>query len=503
MIGAAMRYCPNDRCPHHLRAEDFATEVNVCAFCLTALVQAPQVAPGAPSGDASSAWVRPAAVTVVAAGVAAALGHVAWGEVFPSHGHRRADGSDAISFDSLGVAPIATAFLLVELASVMTAKGRAARETADGRARMTRNAWIGSALVALAQATALFVSAQQRWSYESVDIEPMFAAQTIGVTIALSALLGFAAVVGLIRAIDRRGLGSGVATVAGVGLVSSLLHALAPARGDEFLPVRGALHLLLGGGVCAATAVVLRRRYTVVRTDTETRPAGYRVAALAPRADVLSMRAPLSGMVPAALAVAAVDQLVSVLGTDPFPSATRNPSGRLLVVGAFACALAVPLARWFNRPSRVAASAGTFGDTRSLAERTADAELVWRAGMRATLAFTITLVAAAISARWMGATVDATAFAFLTALALDLRDEWRLRRAAGSVVALRVESRVATADAACARLALAGVPSAVRNGHLRALTHWFAPHLPMTVLVPESSAVRARDVLAAVTAPSA
>jgi hypothetical protein len=502
MIGDAMRYCPNDRCPHHLRAEDVATEVNVCAFCLTALVQAPQVAPGAPSGSASGAWIRPAAVTLVAAGVAAALGHVAWGDVVPSLGYRLADGSDAVSFGSLGVTPIATAFLLVELASVMTAKGRAARETADGRARMARNAWIGSALVAVAQAATLFISARNvmpDWAQDAADPDPFVAARWL----ALSALLGFGALVGLARAIDRRGLGSGVATLAGVGLIGSLLHALTPARGDELLPLRGALHLLLAGGVCAATAVVLRRRYTVVRTDTETRPAGYRVAALAPRADVLSMRAPLSGMVPAALAVAAVDQLVSVLGTDPFPSATRNPSGRLLVVGALACALAVPLARWFNRPSRVAASAGTFGDTRSLAERTADAELVWRAGMRATLAFTVTLVAATISARWMGATVDVTAFAFLTALALDLRDEWRLRRAAGAVVALRVESRVATADAACARLALAGVPSAVRNGHLRALTHWFAPHLPMTVLVPESAAPRARDVLAAVTAPSA
>jgi len=494
-----MRYCPNDRCPHYLRAEPVAAEVTACPFCLTALVDAPQSAPGEPAGDTSGAWVRPAAVTLGAALAAGVLGRVSFVDLVPS---LRLEGTDPVALGALGVGPIASAFLLVEIASVLTAKGRAARETPDGRARMTRNAWIVSAILAVVQTAAMVLymrSLRPYWAHDGSYVDPSLAAVAIGA----SALLGFGAIVALLRAVDRHGLGSGVAVLAGVGLAHGLVRPHVASFGVEVTALHSAAVLLLAGGVCAATAAILRRRYTVVRTDTTPRPAGYRVAAMTTRADVLSMRAPLGGMVPIVLALAVVNQLVAVAGFDPLPSATRNPSGRVLVLGALACAIAVPLARWFNSPRRVAATAAAFGDTRGAAEREADARLVWRAGLRATLAYTLGLAAAAVSAVWLGAAVDVTSFAFLTALALDLREELRLRRVGGPVTALRVESRVATADAACARLALAGVPAAVRNGHLRALTHWFAPHLPMTVLVPEASAARARDVLAAATAQSA
>jgi len=493
-----MRYCPNDRCPHHLRAEPVAAEVTACPFCLTDLVDAPQAAPGASAGDASGAWVRPAAVTLGASLAAGALGRVAVADLVPSL--RWSDGLDQVTLGALGVGPIASAFLLVEVASVLTAKGRAGRETPDGRARMTRHAWIVSALLAVVQTASMVLymrSLRPSWQHDGPYVDSSWVAIVIGT----SALLGFSFSVALARAIDRVGLGSGVAILAGVGLVHDLVRPHVVTFGAEVTPLHSAAVLLLAGGVCAATATVLRRRYTVVRTDTAPRRAGYRVAAMTTRADVLSMRAPLSGMIPIVLAVAAVNQLVTATGFDPLPSATRNPSGRVLALGALACAIAVPLARWFNSPRRIAATAGAFGDTRGAAEREADARLVWRAGLRATLAYTVGLVAAAVCVVWMGAAVEVTSFAFLTALALDLREELRLRRAGGPLVALRVEARVATADAACARLALAGVPAAVRNGHLRALTHWFAPHLPMTVLVPEASAAQARDVLAAATRP--
>jgi hypothetical protein len=500
MIRAAMRYCPNDRCPHYLRAEPVAAEVTACPFCLTALVDAPQSLPGALAGDASGAWIRPAAVTLGASLAAFVLARVAFVDLVPSL--RWSEGLDQVTLGALGVGPIASAFLLVEIASVLTAKGRAARETPDGRARMTRHAWIVSALLAVVQTASMVLfmrSLQPTWGFDALAVDPSRAALGIGATV----LTGFGATVALIRAIDRRGLGSGVAVLAGIGLMHSIVRPHVVTFGAEVTALHSAAVLLLAGGVCAATAAILRRRYTVVRTDTTPRPAGYRVAAMTTRADVLSMRAPLGGMVPIVLAFAVVNQLVSVAGFDPLPSATRNPSGRVLVLGALACAIAVPLARWFNSPRRVAATAAAFGDARGAAEREADARLVWRAGLRATLAYTLGLAAAAVCAVWLGAAVDVTSFAFLTALALDLREELRLRRAGGPLTALRVEARVATADAACARLALGGIPAAVRNGHLRALTHWFAPHLPMTVLVPESAAARARDVLAAATAQSA
>jgi ABC-type molybdate transport system substrate-binding protein len=45
-----MRYCPNDRCPRHLRAEELGDDVTACPFCLSPLV----VAPRAPGADAKA-----------------------------------------------------------------------------------------------------------------------------------------------------------------------------------------------------------------------------------------------------------------------------------------------------------------------------------------------------------------------------------------------------------------------------------------------------------------
>ncbi|MFO0602730.1 MAG: hypothetical protein U0324_06120 [Polyangiales bacterium] len=489
-----MRYCPNDRCPRHLRAEELGDDVTACPFCLSPLVVAPH-APGADAKAEPAAWARPAAITAAAVAGAVALHQLPL--PFVDTYAVRYGGSVDLSPGTLGVVPVASAFLLVEVASVLTAKGRADRETPAGRAVMARRAWGLSAVLAVVQTGSLWLYLRgvpelfER--HASLDADP----SRLALVACVAILAGFAATVALARAVDRRGLGSGLAVLQGITLASALPSALASPPGDEALPARSAALVLLAGAVAAGTAAVLRRRYAVVRAGEVSVAAGYREAARGARADVLSMRAPLGGVVPVSLAVATFDQLRTFAGLDALPSARTDPSERVLVLGGAACALAVALARWFNDPRRVASIAGGFGDARPVGEREADAWAVWRAGMRSTLAHTGGLAAATVLALRFSSPLDVVAIATLTALALDLAAELRLRRARGPLVALSTEARVAAADAACARLALAGVPAVVRNGNLRALLHWFAPHLALEVLVPAGDVSRARDALGA------
>jgi len=489
-----MRYCPNDRCPRHLRAEELGDDVTACPFCLSPLVVAPH-ARGADAKAEPAAWARPAAITAAAAVGAVALRRLPL--PFAELDALTYAGSVDLSPGMLGVVPVASAFLLMEVASVLTAKGRADRETPSGRAVMARRAWALSAALAVVQTGSMwlyFRSVPELFErHASLDADP----SRLALAACAAILAGFAATVALARAVDRRGLGSGLAVLQGISLAAGLPHAFASPRGDEAMPARTAALLLLAGAVSAGTAAVLRRRYTVVRSGEVNVAAGYRDAARGVRADVLSMRAPLGGVVPVTLVTVAFDQLSALGGLDVLPSTARNPSGRILVFGAAACALALALARWFNDPRRVASSAGSFGDARPAGEREADAWAVWRAGMRSTLAHTGGLAAATVLALRLSSPLDVVAVATLTALALDLAAELRLRRARGPLVALSTEARVAAADAACARLALAGVPAVVRNGNLRALLHWFAPHLALEVLVPAGDVSRARDALGA------
>jgi hypothetical protein len=64
-------------------------------------------------------------------------------------------------------------------------------------------------------------------------------------------------------------------------------------------------------------------------------------------------------------------------------------------------------------------------------------------------------------------------------------------------VAVVVTHGVDTADAACDRLADAGVPHAAINLHLRAALRWLAAYAPISVVVAGEDRARAEAALAA------
>ncbi len=92
--------------------------------------------------------------------------------------------------------------------------------------------------------------------------------------------------------------------------------------------------------------------------------------------------------------------------------------------------------------------------------------------------------------------VDALLLVALVAVGMDLARELRAVVRSGRQRALRVVHRLEDADALSAALGTAGIDSALRGAHHRALYQFFAPFIPVGVLVAEADAERAEVVAA-------
>jgi hypothetical protein len=85
----------------------------------------------------------------------------------------------------------------------------------------------------------------------------------------------------------------------------------------------------------------------------------------------------------------------------------------------------------------------------------------------------------------------------VTAVILDLVAEWRFRRRHGALVPVWPLHRLYAVDPALDLLHAAGIPAHPRSVHARTLLQFFAPYLPVDLLVPEADAARARALLSA------
>jgi hypothetical protein len=77
---------------------------------------------------------------------------------------------------------------------------------------------------------------------------------------------------------------------------------------------------------------------------------------------------------------------------------------------------------------------------------------------------------------------------------MDVVVEIRAHVNYGSLRALRVVNTLDDSDSLCAELEAAGIPTTLRGAHHRALYHFFAPFIPISVLVPATEAERAEFV---------
>jgi len=395
--------------------------------------------------------------------------------------------SAATSVAALGIMPLLVAAALVELACLVTRRGRAFRVSGPtGRRAMWRATAAGAFVIAAIQAIGISMYLSSAGLY----LEPGGLAHLAAV---ISLVTGAALIVGVAAAASRYGLCNGLSAIIAGSLVIEL------AGGSLGLAERVALGELSALPVAAVAACAAAVCVVTIRA------AGRGLILAASPNPIPRFRTPASGALPVteALAVLAVPAAVAGLGLPALDAlaAILSPHGifGLSVALALGVGLAVLFAFLFHQPLRVAAlRARLDGRPSSPGEGLAPSrERVFDAMKDAALYVAALLAAGFAADRLSGgfAALDAVGVAIVTAVILDLRAEWIARRGTRHWVAVWPEPRVYGADAAAEALGRAGVPVHLRGLHHRVLLQLFGPYIPIDVFVPRDRADEARRIL--------
>ncbi|MCK9463004.1 MAG: hypothetical protein M0R80_25560 [Proteobacteria bacterium] len=389
--------------------------------------------------------------------------------------------SPATSIAALGILPFITASILVELACLVTRRGRRLRVSGfEGRRRM----WRATAIVAIVASAVQAIGVSTYLASAGLYLAP--GALAHGVTVATLAA-GTSLLALIAGAASRHGLGNGFSALIAGGLVVELFDSGRVAVSRCAIGDVGPIAILIFAA-CAASVV-----YATVRAARRTAGSGF--------------RAPASGALPAAEA-AAVLALPATLAGFGIPGAERiarilSPDGIpwLAVAALIGVGLAVLFSFVFHQPLRVAAvRARRLGEGTDLERETGLARGKLLAASWRSSAYVAALLAAGfVAASVLGgaAALDVLGIAIVTAVVLDARTEWAAWRAAGDWVPVWPEHRTYAADEALEALAAAGIDAVARAVHHRTLLQLFGPYVPIDILVRRGRADEARRILEA------
>jgi hypothetical protein len=377
----------------------------------------------------------------------------------------------------LGLMPIVTAYILVELIALVI-PGWRRRRHAGSEAR----APLDHAVIALTFALLVFQSWTILKYLEALGSGYGMSEITLGsrVLVVGSLLAGTALFAGVAKLIRHHGLGNGY----GVLLASSwLIHGGWP--WVKLMPLGSSEHVI-GGVTLLVVAIPIAMALR------------WRVGAVGEAA----LRVPTSGVSPISDAGGLV-VLVGLLTTLPLPGVTENALegisyiGRhLSVVIALLLAVTVIWSWAFARP-RVTASLATRVGLSPVSPRT-----FWRAtALSASVLlflFVPTLLPGFTQAFYKDL-MNPLTIGIVVAVGLDILDDLRARR-----VALEPAwslQHAQHADLVAHDLASAGIPCVLASANLRTLFAFFAPFVPIDVLVPAEHVPAARVRIAALLAP--
>jgi preprotein translocase subunit SecY len=358
--------------------------------------------------------------------------------------------SPRLSAFALGVMPVVSASLLVEIAALCVPRWRALRTGGPaGRHRLwSATAWL-ALLLGVVQSLSIASYLQSARSLEE-DV------RLSRLVVVLTLVGGTCVLVAAAELLDRFALGGGFALVVTASLVSSVAPLVA--RVGELSVNAGPAGTLplLPPLVAAVAGVVFFLRW---------RPARGGVVSTLPL--------PASGLIPAQWAATAVG-----FGW------ISGVAGRLVLGVVVAAALAVVFGFVFNRPSKVAAFE-------------AEAPLQVRQAVTWSAVFVIAVVVldALLVPSWGDPWVGLVSLVPLIALALDVVAEAQAIRRHGELAAVWPEHRLYAVASAQRTLTSRGIASHARSLHQRALWHFFAPFIPVQILVPRAQAEEARRVL--------
>lgn len=527
----ASSHCPNPECPflakYHQPA-DYREGFTTCSDCGSTLVagpapvRAPAQAAVAVAAEpmlavprvegATGDVVRRVGVSLAVLVAAALCQQVMLPGLSPSWIEMMAEmGRAGLSTDSLtqysvfalGLQPLVSAFVLVELAALLVPAWRPLRTSGPrARARLRTAAVVLGLLFAFVQAFALTrlfeslnVSATQSVFSQGGPPMPVIALLMAGAVVFLHLLT---------VVVERQGLGNGYAVVLlGLALPTAfaLARKLATEVSADLLPIGPALLLVLGlVALVRATTRLLRGRLPGAPTGTE-RPA--------------ALRLPTSGLAPLTFtgALLALPTTLASLGVHPALhelAQVLQSSFTLHTLMFFVLTVlaTVAFSVLFNRPQRVGATwaALTAKDEASRAEVHGRAALRARELLPSAVAWSLLLVSLAwLPSRLASVSLrmnlpEAGAVLFMVAIGLDLLDEVKLRLEGGWTAVWPVH-RVYEVEPALAALTAAGIPARARGAHTRALFHFFAPYFAIDLMVPPERAEEARTLLEAARRP--
>ena len=458
-----MKYCPNPDCRYALRhqeSQEYRDEAVTCADCGAELLSERPAWTAVATRPRDLPWIRLALAVLVPL-------LVVWlGPKIPlprlDRGQLELLGpySDQVSLSvfALGLTPILGAFWLVELAALCVPRWRPLRTGGpSGRGRLL---WATHRLgLALACVQALGVAAYLD-KLGALESDRRLSRLLVVFTLVAGACLLVAAT----EFLDGAAVGGGFSLL----VTAFALPSLRP-LGAILAPMT-----LAGGAlllVALGTIFVLRWR-----------PAG---GPGKPSAVPL----PACGLVPLqwSAAIAAGALIAAEYGI--WPEALRafgtgTGAGALAVGLALTAGLGVAWGSLFNRPSKVAAFGPGAGGR------------VARAVARSTV-----YVLGLASVGWLvGRQLDLPSFSVVplvavAALVLDVVAEAAAIQRHGELVPVWPEHRLYAVDGALAALDRGGVPGLARSVHQRVLWHFFAPFIPVQIMVPRERAEEAGALL--------
>jgi len=377
----------------------------------------------------------------------------------------------SISIVVLGIYPLITGFLVIELFSLMTSPGRRLRHGGvQGRAKLNRAALAASLLVGAVQAVEL------SWFLESVTVpggaplvpDPGWAFRLITVMTLTAAT---AAVYVLGNAISEYGIGNGFALLILLGIVRTFwsLGNMAASNGLGGSPAAG--FKLLGAGILAGLLFRFLRS-----------------------ADAAQVPAFPQSLLPIQWTgtIVALPTILKVY--DQFPGLTSGMIETALVV------ISIPLLSWigfhvFSSRPRLEANLTETDETLDALAATLKRRLL-PATAFLTLGVFAVVALGFYEHKTLALPIDFLNLIIALAIAFDLWDQFQLQRRHGRTARLAQLDNVHFAYRLVAALREEGIETVARALHARSLYFFVGPLFKIDVLVPEEDLEAAREILA-------
>jgi hypothetical protein len=370
----------------------------------------------------------------------------------------------ATSFGALGLTPVLSGFILVEVAALIAPWLRPRRHTPEGRARLARAAMVLALVIAGVQALGVvrYLAASRLLAERSVlhggGVDPRL-------LVWFSLLLGVVAVLALARLIDVAGIGVGFSVLLGFHI--ALAYAM---------PVR----LVLSYEDPRPQAIFLLALFVA---------AAWRMLASKPAEGSGALyRLPTPGVEPVHYGTLIVGLALWSSASRPFlRSLLPEALPQLWAERGLTLLATFALCPWFSRLFHRASTP----EERASLRRATRASTVW------LLALTAVSWAVTDAFTSQGTSnLDPFPLIALVALGLDLARELRAHAARGPQRALRVVHRLEEADALAAVLGAAGIEPTLRGACHRSLFQLFGPFIPVSVMVAEADLEKAEPIAA-------